>query len=68
MRNADILPEHAIHPGWDADGCGLRITVTNRAIRSHGFACAQTGGHCLPGERCDGWRLEAADWIAEGSA
>lgn len=51
QRNADILPDHASHPGWDADGCSARITVNNRTHGS-GFACGATGGHCLPGSHC----------------
>ena len=53
-RNSDILPDHAAHPGWEADGCIARLTVTPRNIEfSPGFACAATGGHCLPGANCD---------------
>lgn len=63
-RNAYILPDHARHPGWDADGCPLRITVTARTLlTSDGFACSATGGHCLPQKNpaaCAKWVKEAA--------
>lgn len=58
QRNADILPEHARHPGWVADGCPARITVTSRS--RHGFACAANGEHCLPGSGCDDLRRHHA--------
>lgn len=61
--NAEILPEHAGHPGWAADGCVARMTVT--ASRSHGFACRVTGEHCLPGERCDRLRAHWSEFLAE---
>lgn len=48
--NSEILPEHANHPGWEANNCDARITVTPvwGACHSGGFACGVTGGHCLP--------------------
>lgn len=56
--NCALLPKHAEHPGWVADGCPLRITVTprNGGVTSHGFACDWTGGHCLPSQDCDNRR------------
>lgn len=67
VRNAQILPPHAQHPGWDADGCPLRIVVTPRGggHNSHGFACGYTGGHCLPGDKCDGFRASEGrhQWV-----
>jgi hypothetical protein len=59
--NSALLPEHASHPGWTADGCPLRITVTprNGGVTSHGFACEWTGGHCLPNASCDQFRRSA---------
>ena len=60
-RNNDILPQHADHPGWDADGCQLRMTVTprNGGVVGHGFACDWTGGHCLPSAACETYRKAA---------
>jgi hypothetical protein len=60
-RNHEISPAHANHPGWDADGCPLRLTVTPKwsVPAAPGFACSWTGGHCLPGERCDARRESA---------
>ena len=53
MRNAQITPEHANHPGWDADGCGNRIAVrASSSGHGPGFACGLTGSHCLPTETC----------------
>jgi hypothetical protein len=50
-----LIPEggtnpYVNHPGWTADSCGLRITVTgnNNGSISGGFACSMSGGHCLP--------------------
>ena len=59
-RNRDILPEHANHPGWHADGCPLRITVRPvwSAEARPGFACSWTGGHCVPGAMCDDRRAK----------
>ncbi len=63
-RNADILPEHANHPGWVADGCPARMTVTPRwgAESRAGFACRSTGEHCLPGPKCDDRRRDWAEF------
>lgn len=46
------------HPGFPVDTCQLQITVSPGpySISSKGFACAHTGGHCLPGDQCDHWR------------
>lgn len=56
---------YADHPGFGADGCGLRITITPRDSWGRqaggGFACSMTGGHCLPSEQCAQWRAEAAE-------
>lgn len=62
QRNAEILPPHAAHPGWDAEDCFLRIIVTPRwgAPVAPGFACGWTGGHCLPCDRCPERRRQAA--------
>ena len=38
------------HPGFAAGGCEHRITVAGPGLISRrGFACAWTGGHCIPG-------------------
>jgi hypothetical protein len=58
-KNADILPCHSEHPGWDAEDCPLRITVTasRYGTSSDGFACSMSGGHCLPSEVCAKWAI-----------
>lgn len=67
MRNQDILPEHANHPGWSADGCAARIVVSPRggSPNGGGFACGVTGGHCLPGEKCDARRVSWMEFEAQ---
>jgi hypothetical protein len=66
--NERLIPEggknpYADHPGFTADGCPLRYTVTQRGayggVRG-GFGCEMTGGHCLPGEHCAKRREDAA--------
>ena len=62
--NRDILPKHHEHPGWDAEDCPLRITVTadRYGTSSDGFACSWSGGHCLPGDHCKWW---VSDWAQQ---
>lgn len=57
------MKSHPNHPGFDAHGCACRITVTGRRTdgASGGYACAETGGHCLPSEGCDALRRNFAD-------
>lgn len=61
----DGVNPYADHPGFTASGCPLRYTVTQRGpwghIGSCGFGCEMTGGHCLPGEQCEGFRAKAAE-------
>ena len=41
------------HPGFDAQDCARRITVTALTkSTANGYACGNTGGHCLPSEDC----------------
>ena len=53
----DGFNPYANHPGFDAVGCYLQYTVTQRGpwgnISSAGFGCEATGGHCLPGSQCE---------------
>ena len=47
---------YADHPGFDAQGCALQITVTRAGVWGGvqgGFSCSLTGGHCLPCDHCD---------------
>lgn len=46
--------------------CVARIKVTPRGGAPHGagFACAQTGGHCLPDELCDERRVRRRQRLA----
>lgn len=53
-----IIPEggtnpYASHPGFEAEGCKLRTTVTDDNMGSirGGFSCYHTGGHCLPHDK-----------------
>lgn len=59
----DGVNPYADHPGYEQGACPLRYTVTHRgaygAIGYAGFGCEMTGGHCLPGEHCEGRRKEA---------
>ena len=66
QRNADILPPHANHPGWEANGCPARLTVTPSwgSEAKPGFACRVSGGHCQPRDKCDAWRVEWAAFVA----
>jgi hypothetical protein len=54
---------YANHPGFVAEGCPIRYTVTPRNSYGvqvgGGFGCHMTGGHCLPGEHCDKRRADA---------
>lgn len=69
VRNINLAPEHARHPGWDADGCHLRYVVTSRGpwgqIDRAGFGCEVTGGHCLPCDRCDKLREKYPTSVSE---
>ncbi len=46
------------HPGHDTE-CHLKIRITAKpnGTSQNGFACSWTGGHCLPCEKCDSFRL-----------
>ena len=47
------------HPGFVASECPHRISVTRcEQTGFGGYSCGITGGHCLPGARCDGLRKE----------
>jgi len=56
------MSEYPRHPGYRAEGCALRLTVSH--IRSDGsgggYGCSYTGGHCVPDEKCDKRREYAA--------
>lgn len=63
-----LIPEggdnpYADHPGFVADACPIRYTVTPRNAwgvqMGGGFGCEITGGHCLPGEHCEARRARA---------
>lgn len=51
------------HPGACASECPMRITVSDSRSDGArgGYACAGTGGHCLPSDACDALREEAAN-------
>jgi hypothetical protein len=61
----DGVNPYADHPGFAAAECPLRCTVTGRAalggVTRCGFGCEMTGGHCVPGAQCDGYRAQAAE-------
>lgn len=59
-----LIPEggsnpYANHPGFDAEGCTNRETVTRKGPYGFtssdcGFGCKLSGGHCLP-SKCGTW-------------
>ena len=65
--NELLIPEggtnpYAEHPGFVANDCPIRYTVTQRGPYGGvkgGFGCEMTGGHCLPGEHCAKLRADA---------
>jgi len=65
MVPQDGVNPYASHPGFDAQGCPLQYTVTQRGpwgdIGHCGFGCRVTGGHCLPGDHCAELRAKNAD-------
>lgn len=50
------------HPGFEMGECPLRITIVARlySTSSNGYACSDTGGHCLPDGYCQKRRERAA--------
>lgn len=57
----NLRPFAEDHPGFDAPDCPLRRTVVAHRYGTsrNGYGCDWTGGHCLPGRRCDAIRLRA---------
>ena len=68
--NERIIPEggknpYADHPGFVADGCTERMTITRSGAWGGvqgGFACRVTGGHCLPCDKCDDRRATGVEF------
>lgn len=53
------------HPGYSAEGCELReVVVAQTSVTNNGFRCFMTGGHCVPGEQCEGRRAHAKEMDA----
>lgn len=58
----DGVNPYSNHPGFDEKNCHLQYTVTQLnpygSIKSAGFGCEVTGGHCLPRDKCKELRLK----------
>jgi hypothetical protein len=48
------MSAHPNHPG-DGVNCEIRVAVSERRTdgAGGGYACAWTGGHCVPGWMCE---------------
>ena len=68
MSKPYVAPEEVFptHPGYEAGDCFLRRTVTGKRSDgcAGGYGCNATGGHCVPGEKCEQWRAEEHERLA----
>lgn len=55
------MKDYTNHPGYDAPDCPLRqiVRAHPNGTSSNGYGCTWTGGHCLPGDKCDSYRNES---------